>query len=288
MVTDAYVELNGLRFHYREWGSRGQPVLLLHGLASTSHIWDLTAPLINKDLQVLALDQRGHGKSDKPDDGYDFATILGDVRAFCRRIGIERPVVVGHSWGASVALQYAADYTEEVAGVAMVDGGFMEMSSRLTWEETEQRLAPPQLDGLPLEKFLEMAQTWSGVGEMWSPDVEQIILANFEISSERTIRPRLRRANHMKILRSLWEQRSSQLYRLVRCPMLVAPARREPESDAERHWLLAKLEGIRTLEAQMDHRLQVRWMEDSIHDVPVQRPQQLAAAINAFVAELAG
>ncbi len=288
MVTDAYVELNGLRFHYREWGSDGQPVLLLHGLASTSHIWDLTAPLLNKDIQVLALDQRGHGKSDKPDDGYDFATILGDVRAFCRRIGIERPVVVGHSWGASVALQYAADYTEEVAGLAMVDGGFMEMSSRLTWEEAEQRLAPPQLDGLPLEKFLEMAQTWSGVGEMWSPDVEQIILANFEIGRDRTIRPRLRRANHMKILRSLWEQRSSQLYPLVRCPVLVAPARREPENDAERHWLLAKLEGIRALEAQMDHRLQVRWMEDSIHDVPVQRPQQLAAAINAFVAELAG
>src|SRR5205823_10946826 len=80
--TDAFVSLRGLRFHYRDWGGRGRPLVLLHGLASTARIWDLVAPLLAARYRVVALNQRGHGESDKPDDGYDFATITGDLAAF--------------------------------------------------------------------------------------------------------------------------------------------------------------------------------------------------------------
>ena len=287
MVADAYVALGGLRFHYREWGGKGQAVVLLHGLASTCHIWDLTAPLLQKEFRVLALDQRGHGRSDKPDDSdYDFATIVGDLKGFCGALDLRRPVVVGHSWGASVALQYAADFPSEAAGLVMVDGGFAEISSRLSWEEAEKLLTPPQLDGVPLHEFLEKAQTWPGIGDIWSPDVEQIILANFEISPEETIRPRLRRANHMKIVRALYDQKASQLYGLVNCPVLAAPARRQPQNEREESFLNHKINGIKAMQERLNHRLKVEWMEDSIHDVPVQMPQRLATAINAFVAEL--
>lgn len=286
MVSDAYVELRGLRFHYREWGNKGQPVVLLHGLASSSHIWDLTAPLLTKEYRVLALDQRGHGKSDKPDDGYDFATMVADVQAFCRYNRLERPVVIGHSWGASVALEYAVANAGEVLGLVMVDGGFMEMSSRMTWEEAETRLAPPQLDDLPLSDFLTMAQTWGGISDIWSPEVEHIVLANFEISKDQTIRPRLRRGNHMKIVRALWEQQTSDLFQRLRCPALLAPARRQSEDEGEQRFLSVKLEAVKRLQQELDSKVEVRWMEDSIHDVPVQRPQVLASTINGFIAGL--
>ncbi|HXG35695.1 MAG TPA: alpha/beta hydrolase [Dehalococcoidia bacterium] len=286
MVSDGYIELPGVRLHYREWGGQGKPLVLLHGLASTCNIWNLTAPLLNREYRVLALDQRGHGRSDKPDDGYDFPTICGDLREFCLALDLDQPVLVGHSWGASVALQYAADYAQDVSGLVLVDGGFTEMSARMSWEEAEVRLAPPQLAGMPLDDFLAMARGWPGIGEIWSPDVEHIVLANFELSKEQTIRPRLSRANHMKILRSLYDQKSSQLFPLLPCPVLVVPARREPTSDGERDWLMSKLHAIRRLEEHLDHRLRVHWMEDSIHDIPVQRPQQLAQVINNFVDEL--
>ena len=96
--------LNGLSFHYRDWGGTGQLVVLLHGLASTCQIWDLVAPILADDYAVVALDQRGHGRSAKPDYGYDFATVGGDLLALIEAKGMERPLIAGHSWGGDVAL----------------------------------------------------------------------------------------------------------------------------------------------------------------------------------------
>ena len=104
---DCYADLRGLPFHYRDWGGDGRPVLLLHGLASTCHIWDLVAPLLAEDFRIAAMDQRGHGQSAQVEEGYDFATVLGDAAAMIEHLGWERPIVVGHSWGADVALELA-------------------------------------------------------------------------------------------------------------------------------------------------------------------------------------
>ena len=96
--SDCYIDLRGLPFHYRDWGGTGRPVLLLHGLASTCHIWDLVAPLLAEEFRVVALDQRGHGLSAQVEDGYDFATVSGDAAAFIKSSGMgaarhRRPLV---------------------------------------------------------------------------------------------------------------------------------------------------------------------------------------------------
>ena len=112
MPHDEWANLNGLDFHYRDWDGSGQSIILLHGLASNCHIWDMVAPILAKDNAVVALDQRGHGVSAKPDDGYDFATVSNDLLDLIRARNMERPIVVGHSWGADVALEFAAAYPE--------------------------------------------------------------------------------------------------------------------------------------------------------------------------------
>src|SRR5438045_225382 len=109
-VTDAFVDIGGLRLHYQEWGpptaAATGTVVLVHGVGSSCHIWDLTAPLLaDQSLRVLALDQRGHGESDQPSSGYDFPSIVADLAGFVDGVGIAEPaVMVGHSWGASVVL----------------------------------------------------------------------------------------------------------------------------------------------------------------------------------------
>src|SRR5919201_5850693 len=94
---------------YRDWPGDGQPIVLLHGLSSSSRIWDQVAARLAPRWRVVALDQRGHGRSDKPDEGYDFETIVADDRAALAALAAERPVLVGHSWGGNAALQYAVD-----------------------------------------------------------------------------------------------------------------------------------------------------------------------------------
>jgi len=66
---DTRLTVGDLHFHVRQWSESGPPILLLHGLASSAQTWNLVAPLLAPDYQVIALDERGHGQSDKPDSG---------------------------------------------------------------------------------------------------------------------------------------------------------------------------------------------------------------------------
>ena len=284
MPQTEFVEAGGLRFHYRDWGGNGQPLLLLHGLASNARIWDLTAPLLTGGFRVIALDQRGHGLSDKPDGGYDFASITGDVAAFVQALGLERPALAGHSWGANVALQFAADRPDGVSALALVDGGFLELSAfeGMTWERTVEVMSPPPLAGIKLEAFLQGARNWPGLGEFWNDDVQEIVLANFRIDEEGRIYPHLSRDNHLKILRSLWDQKPSALWSRIRCPALLLPTASDHPDPRNTVWMEHKRKGI-ALAEQRAPSLNVIWMKDTIHDVPLQRPRELAGAIRSFL-----
>ena len=142
-----------MSFHYRDWGGTGQPVVLLHGPASTSHIWDLVAPILADDYAVVALDQRGHGLSAKPDYGYDFGTVGSDLLALIEAKGMERPLIVGHSWGGDVALEFAVANPDVPMGLCFVDGGTIEPSARhATVELAKEQMAPPVFTGVTIQE----------------------------------------------------------------------------------------------------------------------------------------
>jgi pimeloyl-ACP methyl ester carboxylesterase len=281
-TLDRYLEIGDLRFRYRDWGGSGPTVLLLHGLASTSRIWDLVAPLIAAGARVVALDQRGHGHSAKPDDGYDFATIVGDAIALIDRLGLGPTVVVGHSWGASVALNAAAHHPDQVAAVVLVDGGFGDLGARMTWEEAETRMAPPDLTHLTPADLLERIRGRSPL-DLTRQEIADVILANFAVGEDGRIRPHLTRERHMRIVRSLWEQRSSDLYPRIAAPVLLAPARQAGD-PAQREMLEHKEVSVaRALELLTNGR--VVWFDDSVHDIPLHHPERLAEAIRRFLRE---
>ena len=239
-------------------------------------------------FRVVAVDQRGHGQSDKPNDGYTFAHLTGDLGALIRKLDLDRPLVAGHSWGGNVAIQFAADPSEETRGVVLIDGGFLEISAfdGMTWERTQKVMAPPKLDGVKLKPFLTAMRSWPDIGNMWSEQIQDIILGNFTITGEKTIQPHLTRENHMKILRALWEQKPSELWKSVRCPILMLPSVKETSDANSEAWLDGKRKAIKlALEAVPE--ATVVWMEDTIHDSPLQRPVQVASAIIDFGGGLA-
>ncbi|MCL4393427.1 MAG: alpha/beta hydrolase [Chloroflexi bacterium] len=280
-VQDRWIELRGGRFHYREWSTSGLPIVLLHGLASQSHIFDYVAPLLAARMRVLALDQRGHGESDKPDAGYDFANVTADLFALLDSLRIQRAVILGHSWGGNVALEFAARHPRRALALVLVDGGFVDMQSDsgMTWAVARERLAPPRLAGMPLRGFRAMVKTH--MGATWTPAVERVVLQNFEVLPDQTIRPHLSFEHHMKILRSLWEQRPPTLFGEVKCPVLIVPARSESTDPRDRAFLAAKRAAARTARVRLKS-CEVVWFDHSAHDIPLQRPRKLANAIIRF------
>src|SRR5688500_3652196 len=91
----------GTALNIRHHPGTGQPFLLVHGLSSNARLWDETAQHLNGHPSY-AVDLRSHGESDSPDDGYDTTTAAADLAVLIDKLGLDRPIVAGQSWGGNV------------------------------------------------------------------------------------------------------------------------------------------------------------------------------------------
>ena len=111
-VRSQMIDLPAGRFHYLSWGAgRAElpSVLLLHGITSSAQSWVRVGPALADRYRVYALDQRGHGDSIKPAPGtYSLRHTAEDAVAFIEALGLERPVLIGHSWGGATAIVLAS------------------------------------------------------------------------------------------------------------------------------------------------------------------------------------
>lgn len=116
-----FIDVDGSRIHYLDEGS-GPPVLLIHGLGGQMH--NFTHSLLGRlkqDFRVVILDRPGSGYSTRPAKAE--ATISAQatvISRFCRKIGLGRPLIVGHSLGGAIALALALNHPDEVAGLALL------------------------------------------------------------------------------------------------------------------------------------------------------------------------
>ncbi len=115
-----YAEVRGARIRYVEKGE-GPAVVMIHGFASGLHTWAKIIPELEGDHHVLALDLKGFGWSDRPEGDYSPAEQARIVLALMDARGIERAAIVGHSYGASVALALALEAPERVERIALYD-----------------------------------------------------------------------------------------------------------------------------------------------------------------------
>jgi pimeloyl-ACP methyl ester carboxylesterase len=114
------VAANGLEIYYTDSG-QGTPLVLLHGGTGTSSSWSDQLPTLSQRFRVLALDSRGHGRTDNPSEELRYGQMAADVAAFIDALGLERPLVMGYSDGGQIALELALHHPG--ATRAVVIGG---------------------------------------------------------------------------------------------------------------------------------------------------------------------
>jgi pimeloyl-ACP methyl ester carboxylesterase len=124
LPPDRFVTLDGVRFHYLDWGGDGGPMLLLAGLGCTAHVFAELAPHLTDRFRVLALSRRGHGLTDQVRSGYALVDAAEDARGLLDALEIERAHMVGHSMGGGEVSALAARHPDRVASVVYLDGAY--------------------------------------------------------------------------------------------------------------------------------------------------------------------
>ena len=121
---------DGVVLAYDDTGSGYPPLVFAHGAACNRRFWDQQLPRFSSAHRVVAVDLRGHGESAAPSERYTVRLFAEDLASTCTQLGIESPVVIGHSLGGLVALDFASAYPEHVAAAVVIDSPLLPRGDR--------------------------------------------------------------------------------------------------------------------------------------------------------------
>ena len=170
MTQSAYVNTNGLQLHYWRTGGDKPQVLLLHGLTDNGACWNPVIAALKTDYDFIASDARGHGLSDGPEHGYSPIDHAADAAGLIQALGLNKPVVVGHSMGGMQATVLAAQHPELVRGVVVEDPAWFSPDNQTPAERRAR--ADTWAEGLRTDKAKSKAELIAQGHERnprWSP-----------------------------------------------------------------------------------------------------------------------
>ena len=250
-------------------------MLLVHGLASNALLWNQVGDLLAaRGFAPVAVDLRGHGRSSKPDGPYDMHTVVGDLRQLVALLDLQRPLIVGQSWGGNLALEAVQSFPELFAAGVGIDGGLIDLQAQWPeWDACAEALKPPPLAGMGVGAFRSRIRA---ARPDWSDDAIEATLGNFEVLDDGTIRPWLTLDRHLLVLRGLWEHRPAEVVVGLQRPFLMLGAESDDPRSAERRARAERLAALSPL-------VRTRWMVGD-HDLHAQHPGMVADVISEFAA----
>jgi len=276
---DGSLERGGVTLHYVEWpaeptATREPPILLLHGLSSNSRYWDRVALRLS-DRRVVALDQRGHGFTGRAPHaptvpkGFAMGELVEDVAFMVAELGLDAPVVVGHSWGATVALEVVATQPGLASGLVFIDGPVQGASNLFSWEDAQRIMQPA------LPRFADFAAAVAAsrvdFGDAWGEDLEAFVKARIVPDAGDLILTLTGPARY-ELLKGLYQSQPEVLWPQVEVPAVVLLALRSFARISRS--TEAGVERLGGLAAQ----IQIKWF-DTPHDIPLYLPAEIAAEI---------
>jgi pimeloyl-ACP methyl ester carboxylesterase len=256
----------------RDGDPAAMPFVLVHGLASNLRLWDGVAEDLHaRGHTVVAVDQRGHGRSDTPESSHGLDIAVGDLLALIETLGLSRPVIAGQSWGGNVVLEYGCRFPRDTRGIVCVDGGIIELADWFpSWEACEAAMTPPTLTHLTRAELESRIR--AGAPQL-SDRAVAAALECFRVRDDGRVEPRLTLHRHLQIVRSLWESRPSARYQELTVPTLLVLADSGDTSRTERK---------RHAEARakaLGASVRSHWFSPALHDVHSQYPDRVAALL---------
>ncbi|GAA2737504.1 alpha/beta hydrolase [Actinocorallia aurantiaca] len=261
----------------RDSGGDGAPVLLLHGLGGTLEAWD---PLDLDDRRTVAVDLRGHGHSG--DGPWEWASILNDIEAVVKHLGLDEPVVAGHSLGGMIAVLWALRHPA-CPGIVDLDG--------LRSAESD----PGNYPGMdPAARDRELAKLKAAfdaqaaaMGQPLPAELRTMFPARAltKRDGETYARPDVKLLEEIRYTPEFRD--TIPLLRQVACPTLVVIPTQDPPGMSGGELMEAFRRGVRRDLAELPPNIRVEELEAG-HDMLTAQPQAVAALITAFLGRRTG
>jgi len=286
---DGFVEANGIRQHYMEWGGDAPPVVLLHATGFLARLWEPIATEMSARFHVYALDARGHGDSDKPAlsgvegsaEGYGWEGLAADLRGFLDTLGLVGVPIIGHSSGAAGAARLAAKRPEYVSAAVLIeptvfppmpvegsDARKEQLASgaakrRMVWDSREELITA-----------YRQRRTFAG----WREDVLRLFAEHGTFRREDgRIELKCPGEIEAELYRNSLSPDTWELLPRLRCPTLVIRGENtEPLLALVSEGVARRIPGAR-----------LATIAGGSHFVPMEQPEAIAAAALAFLDETA-
>jgi 3-oxoadipate enol-lactonase len=256
------IQSNGINLYYEIHG-KGQPLLFIHGLGSSTRDWEFQVTEFSKAYEVITLDLRGHGQSDKPAGPYSMAIFAADVTGLLRGLGIDRAHVVGLSLGGGVAFQLAVDSPQMLKSLTIVNST-PELLVRsfkdqlMVW----QRIAIVNLLGM--RKMGEVLSKRLFI-KPEQEDIRQTFVARWAENDQHA---------YLHAMRALVGWSVSARIGSISCPTLIIAADQDYSPISVKEEYTARIPGA-----------QLVIIPDSRHATPVEHPQEFNLVLKKFLTE---
>ena len=225
-MRDEFVVAGDVTLHYVKWGEQGPPILCIHGLTANAFFFQAIADDLAHDHQVYAYDLRGRGDSDKPERGYSVPIHAADLAELIDELGLEGPVLIGHSLGALIVLYFAAHYPEKLGKLVLVDAG-----APLPWQTPEEQpawlTASISRLGTTVPSFEEYKQRLKAapfLGPYWNEYVDLYFEHDVRHNSDGSVASKCYREGVLEEGSRFNEARSEEQWTKVQVPTLLLRA----------------------------------------------------------------
>ncbi|WP_030147231.1 alpha/beta fold hydrolase [Streptomyces sp. NRRL S-455] len=264
--TESEVVREGVRISCRDWGGSGPPVVLLHGLAGHAGEWDTLARDLSRHYRVVAVDQRGHGASERRPRDVSRAAYVADAVAVIEQLALRRPVLAGQSLGGHTAILTASAHPELLRGLVLIEAGPGRADPNVQAEIGAALDAWPT----PFPSLRAAVEFFGGgaVGEGWAAGLEE----RGDGWWPRFDRDVMVDALTENARRSFWDEWTS-----ITCPTLVVLGQSGIIPAHETEAMLQQRPGAVALS-----------VPEAGHDVHLERPEVLQQVFREFLRRVAG
>jgi pimeloyl-ACP methyl ester carboxylesterase len=245
-MKDLRIHVGELALQVRDYGGKGDAVILLHFGGANLMMWQGVVPYFQGDYRAIAVDLRGHGKSDKPPTGYHIDDMARDLAAAMEHLGIERAHLVGSSLGAEVGLSLAANHPEKAISLVCDGALYSEYGPYGVWQGSEaefkahvartlqERRDAPQPAFDSVDALVDQSrQVYEQYG-WWNERVEALKRYDACEIGEGKYAPAWRKPASLEYLTGYYGTRFEDYYRRVKCPVLMLSDEEDAQTEPAR------------------------------------------------------